>query len=653
MKRIHAAAGMVNQTPLDWAGNSERLRSAIAEARARGVQLLCLPELAVTGYGCEDAFLSPGVAARAMDELLDLAHETEGMVAAVGLPVFHRGALFNCAAVLCDGELVGFVAKQNLAGDGLHYEPRWFKAWPNDVADEIEVEGGRYPFGDWLFDVGGVRLGFEIGEDAWVADRPGPDLARRGVDIILNPSGSHFAFGKQEVRERFVVEGSRAFACSYVYTNLIGNDAGRVIYDGGAMLASGGRLLAEGPRFSFRDFELVDAVIDVGHTRMLQTRSAAHRVILGDREEAVAELGFEWDPGAGATPVARGRKMDKPEEFARAVALGLFDYLRKSRSRGYVISLSGGADSSSAACLVRIAIDLALAELGADGVREKLGHLDLPDGVDGWAGALLTCVYQATRNSSDTTREAARAVAEGVGATFLEWDIDALVEGYKATVGAALGREWSWEGDDLTLQNIQARARGPGVWMVANAEGKLLLATSNRSEAAVGYTTMDGDTCGGLSPVGGIDKAFLRDWLRWLEAVDADWVAAVPALAKVNAQQPTAELRPGGEGQTDEGDLMPFPVLDAIERMAIRDKRLPGEVLLLLGEAFPERELAQLRVWVVKFFRLWSRNQWKRERYAPSFHLDDENLDPKTWCRFPILSGGFAEELAELEGEAR
>ena len=122
----------------------------------------------------------------------------------------------------------------------------------------------------------------------------------------------------------------------------------------------------------------------------------------------------------------------------------------------------------------------------------------------------------------------------------------------------------------------------------------------------------------------------------------------IPALAAVNQMQPTAELRPPSAGQTDEDDLMPYRVLDAIERAAIRDKQPPLEVFRTVRPQFPQYTVAQLQLWVERFFRLWCRNQWKRERYAPSFHLDDENLDPKTWCRFPILSGGFERELREL-----
>jgi NAD+ synthase (glutamine-hydrolysing) len=190
------------------------------------------------------------------------------------------------------------------------------------------------------------------------------------------------------------------------------------------------------------------------------------------------------------------------------------------------------------------------------------------------------------------------------------------------------------------------------VWLLANLRGALLLSTSNRSEAAVGYATMDGDTCGGLSPIAGIDKAFLRRWLVWMEQHGPDSCGPLPALSKVNQQAPTAELRPPSAGQTDEDDLMPYDVLDEIERAAIRDKLTPVEVLQRIEAHRGPYTREQLVLWIGRFFRLWCRNQWKRERYAPSFHLDDENLDPKTWCRFPILSGGFERELAALRAYA-
>jgi len=159
---------------------------------------------------------------------------------------------------------------------------------------------------------------------------------------------------------------------------------------------------------------------------------------------------------------------------------------------------------------------------------------------------------------------------------------------------------------------------------------------------------MDGDTSGGLAPIAGIDKAFLRQWLDWMYRQGPQDIGNLPALKLIIEQAPTAELRPHSAAQTDEADLMPYDLLDAVERAAIRDKHGPIDVYRLMRTQFPQYDASQLGTWVERFFRLWARNQWKRERYAPSFHLDDENLDPKTWCRFPILSGGYEQELAEL-----
>ncbi|MEQ8785180.1 MAG: NAD(+) synthase [Pirellulaceae bacterium] len=656
MNLIKTAAGVLNQTPLDWNGNKRRILEAVERARAADVSILCLPELCITGYGCEDAFHSPGVARTAMELLGEIAPQTRGMIVTLGLPLMHRGGLFNTCALVVDGRILGLVGKQNLAGDGIHYEPRWFKPWPENVRNVVKIGDEKIPVGDLLFEVGGVRMGFEICEDAWAAERPGAELARRGVDLIFNPSASHFAFGKHEIRKRFVIEGSRAFAVSYLYANLVGNEAGRAIYDGDAMIASGGKFTALGPRFTFADVHLTVATIDIDATRMSRARVDSYEPLLVDEVEGVASCDFEFPvvdtEAIGAEPPAwESGEFVKEEEFSRAVSLGLFDYMRKSRSRGFVVSLSGGADSAATAVLCKTALQMAWGELGRAAMQEKLlylGESSAASSVEELAAQLLSCVYQATRNSGEVTRNAASSLATALGADYLEFDVDAIVESYKSLVAGALGRELTWETDDIALQNIQARARAPGVWMLANVRGALLLATSNRSEAAVGYTTMDGDTCGGLSPIAGIDKAFLRRWLRWMQSHGPQGVGPLPELEAVTAQEPTAELRPAAEMQTDEGDLMPYDLLDAVERAAIRDKLTPIEVYRRLSPQFGHYATEQLVGWIERFFRLWCRNQWKRERYAPSFHLDDENLDPKTWCRFPILSGGFQRELHEL-----
>ena len=664
MKLIKVAVACVNQTPFAWESNFAHLRMAIEHARAEGASVLCLPELAITGYGCEDAFFMDGLQDIAFAQLEALAPLTRGMVVTVGLPVYHEKALYNAAALLADGKIVGFAAKQFLAADGIHYEPRWFKPWPAgeiDVLERTDEDGSirRYPIGDLVFDIGDVRIGFEICEDAWVANRPGTDLALRGVDILCNPSASHFAFGKFAVRQRFVVEGSRAFGVAYLYSNLLGNEAGRVVYDGGGLIASGGELVARGRRFSFQDVELATAVVDIDGNRREQARRGSHRP-RHDAERQVIEHPFVWPARKPEAAIAQPRSWEdrhslREEEFARCVALGLWDYLRKSRAQGYVVSLSGGADSAACTVLVALAVQLAFVELGAGGVRQHLPWcrrlidvLDRGGGATAAVGALLTCAYQPTENSGKVTRIAAETVAKAVGAEFHVIDVDPMFKGYIATIEKTIGRPLTWDKDDVALQNIQARVRSPSIWMLANLRGAVLITTSNRSEAAVGYATMDGDTSGGLAPLGGIDKTFLRAWLRWMETKGIVGLEPVPALGVINSQQPTAELRPPAQSQTDEADLMPYDLLEAVEDAAIRDKHTPVEVLQQLLPRYPDQTPAQLATWIERFFRLWCQNQWKRERIAPSFHLDDRNVDPRSWCRFPILSGGFERELAEM-----
>jgi NAD+ synthase (glutamine-hydrolysing) len=655
MKLIRVAAATLNQVPLDWNGNLRRIRGAIDQARRAKVGLLCLPELCITGYGCEDAFLSPGTQGMALEVLLELVPHTQGIAVCFGLPMVWHKAVYNACCLVANGTILGFVAKRALAGDGIHYEPRWFKPWKEGARTHWRVGKHAVPAGDLVFELGGVRIGFEICEDAWTAERAGASLSPSAVDVILNPSASHFAFGKHQVRRRLVIEGARSFGVTYVYSNLLGNEAGRVIYDGDALIAAERGLLASAKRFSFEESTLATAVVDVELSRTRHSWQSSYRPNVEPVDGATIVSEFAW-PSAEVKELSRAAglpsdSMTKFEEFTRSMALGLFDYLRKSRSKGFVVSLSGGADSAAIACLVHLMVRLSRLELGSAGVKQRLDFIDGLDtnGTDEqWTHRLLTTAYQSTKHSSEVTRNAARAVAERIGARHLELDVDALVDGYQRAVSAALGQELDWARDDLALQNIQARTRAPSVWLIANLQGALLLATSNRSEAAVGYATMDGDTAGGLSPIAGIDKVFIRRWLSWLEQEGLAGIGPLPELRAVTVQAPTAELRPHASGQTDEADLMPYDVLDVIERASIADKRSARDVFELLEAQFTQYSRSQLFTWLERFYALFCRNQWKRERYAPSFHLDDANLDPKTWCRFPILSGGFARELAEL-----
>jgi NAD+ synthase (glutamine-hydrolysing) len=610
MAAIKIAGATVNQTPLDWKGNLDRILNAITEAKSQQVELLCFPELAITGYGSEDLFLSYWYPQKAVAQLSILAPLCTDITVAVGLPVRIRDKVYNVVAVIENAELKGFVAKQFLAIDGIHYEFRWFTPWEANRVIDLEVNGQMIPFGDLTFSHKGIRYGFEICEDAWRAEnRPGYRLKDRKVDLIFNPSASHFAMGKTLARKELIEKSSDILDCFYCYVNLLGNEAGRMIFDGEILLSKSGQLISRNQLLSFQDFQVIPFFLE-------------------DKKQVVAPIqGKEW-------------------EFVQASALALFDYLRKSKSKGFVLSLSGGADSSTIAVLVAEMVKRGMGELGLGKFVEKLGiqfssktenpEMEL-------VGELLTTAYQGTINSSEDTFNSAKTLAESLGAKFYSWTIDEEVDSYTKKIETAIGRKLTWEQDDITLQNIQARTRSPIIWMLANLNNALLLSTSNRSEGDVGYTTMDGDTSGSIAPIAGVDKHFIRQWLIWAEST-----LDRPGLAAVNSLSPSAELRPLERTQTDEKDLMPYSVIVEIERLAIRDRRSPVDVFLLLKDELGLED-AILKEYIKKFFRLWSRNQWKRERLAPAFHLDEFNIDPKTWYRFPILSGGFAEELIQLD----
>lgn len=637
---MRIAGAALNQIPIDWEHNLRNIRISIELAKENGVELLCLPELCLTGYGCEDLFLSDWMPEAALQQLQQVRPWTHGICVVVGLPVRLNHRTYNTAAVLRDGQILGFAAKQFLANDGVHYETRFFAPWVAGQTTTAACGEEKFPLGDLIFEHKGVRFGFEICEDAWRPDDVRPAARLKGkVNLIVNPSASHFAMSKTDVRYQLVMKASRTFNCTYLYANLLGNESGRIIFDGEVLVARNGHLLLRNQLLSFKEV---------------------------DMEYTDVDFATELEPAAEIVPLPAP---DEYLELNQAMSLGLFDYMRKARSRGFVLSLSGGADSCFCAVGVAEMVRLGVQELGVEEFRRRSGCFPetktrvQQEGAGGKAAQvvesatpapalttnqqlvqqLLTCAYQGTVNSSDDTFNSAKELADSIGARFHHWDIDSEVTGYVGKIQGALGRELTWQTDDLALQNIQARVRAPAIWMLANVLNCLLITTSNRSEASVGYCTMDGDTAGSISPIAGVDKDFVKKWLRW-----AQTELGYQALSHVNALQPTAELRPLEDKQTDERDLMPYALLNRIERLAFYDRLSPKQVLAMLEGETTEFAVEQLKTYVRRFYSLWSRNQWKRERYAPSFHLDDYNVDPRSWLRFPILSGGFAAELAAL-----
>lgn len=682
----------LRQLPFDFAGNRQRILNAIERAMAARVNVLLLPELALTGYGCEDNFTFQEFNALAESSLRAVIAQTAAlaktrsetsnhMLVALGMPLmFPGGQVFNATAVLSAQGLHGFACKQFLAKNGLHYEPRWFEAWPRGKVSRHPTFD--VPMGDIVIDAFGLRIGFETCEDSWISNRPGRDLYQRNVDVILNPSASHFAVGKNATRQQFIREGSRAFGVAYAYANLGGTENGTSIFDAGCLIASEGEVVSEGERLHVGTVLINHALVNISANRVNRINSS-ESISNDDRDVVAVPLNVAID--SGSIDIDRLHKEAEVDnhllpafwhdlhdqdidysEICYAIGGGLWDWMTRTKTNGFVVSLSGGADSGLVASLVFLSNFLALEQLGEQAYLDALppalasGLTPCRPGQDKlhWLRKevmpkVLWCLYQGTDNSSSTTLNAARNLAEEVGGTFHNWNVEPLVKQYQQLVNNLYpDRPLSWDSDDITLQNIQARTRSPGVWMVANRENKLLIATSNLSESALGYATMDGDTSGVISAVSGISKSTIRKLLQWLETegLPVRWDDSVQRFALselkwINQQQPTAELRP--EEQTDEEDLMPYDICDFIMDCYLVKQMWPKSILVELRmRGFADRyPLDILAGFVERWFRLFCRNPWKRYGIRAGFHIEQISLDPKTFHRFPLLNSGFEEPL--------
>ena len=323
-------------------------------------------------------------------------------------------------------------------------------------------------------------------------------------------------------------------------------------------------------------------------------------------------------------------------ELELALALGLREYTKKCGIRSVALALSGGRDSAMCALLI-----------------DRMMHYDHPEFSREerrmYAKKAFVTAYMGTDNSGSATRNAARALAEEIGATHYDGAIQSAVDTHLEIMKQMSGVALSWDNQehDIPLQNVQARLRGSLIWMVANIHHALLISTSNKSEAAVGYTTMDGDTSGGLSPIADVPKSLVKLWLLW-----ADRFHDYKSLSLVIATPSTAELRPQEEEQTDEDDLMPFFILDQLMHQFVQFGREPLELFQVLWPSLQKHYANQpmkFYAHIEKFVRLICFAQWKRERFAISFRVTAFDLDPKTGYRFPPVQAPFREELAELK----
>ena len=655
--------------------NLQRINQAVQQALEQGKNALFCSELCVSGMECNDLFFSSAFIAKVQEQVKEFQSSLPlDFVVGLGMPkimtasCFANEEAFNAAIAYDDEE-----QKEQAALYGLENGPL-ASAYVLLTRDEVvftapsklKLEHSRLDYSVRYFYQAYEFPGFDLvhGYVAQVGEQKiliafgdsqlfiSPDLQdyiaqhHEEFAFIVVPE----AYGYEvELPQRYEQE-ALALAATYnlplIRVNNLGCEGGSTIYDGQCIFIKDNEVIARNPLFSFRPYEIVTAKSGV--------------------EPALAEY----------------------DEMLKAVALGMYDWMKKTHSKGFALSLSGGADSALCATVVALSQIHALRHLGAQEYVQELKELNIKfdydafleevislGGMGPYSSAtsnllmekmievlkkyvmpqLLVCAYQGSDYSGQVTRVAATKMSECLGATFYEWSISNVVSDYLSNINKALGYELSWSSDDIALQNIQARSRLPGIWLLANHKGFLLIATSNLSEAAVGYCTMDGDTAGGLSPIAGIGKSTI---LKMNRAIMHDGIGLdgfeqrfkVPAMSYIVAQAPTAELRPGGE-QTDEKDLMPYPLLDTIRRLFAQEDMLPDQIehALITGKEDDFKSVTidlglsdeDIKRSVKRFFNLFQRNQWKRERFATAFHIEKDDSSPKGYLRLPVLSASL------------
>jgi NAD+ synthase (glutamine-hydrolysing) len=528
---LRIALAQVDVTVGDLAANRSRIAAACAEAAQARADLVLAPELAISGYPPEDLVLRTGFLAACRREVEALAGEIE-VPLLVGTPWLDGDRVRNAAALLAGGRVVARYAKQELPNYGVFDEQRTFAP-------------GAEPL---VLDIGGVHCATTICEDIWLPDGPGHRAARGGVPVILNLSSSPYHLGKGAEREQMLATRARDDLVFVVYCNLVGGQD-ELLFDGASVvIAPDGRVLARGAAFA-EDLLVVD--LDVGEAVAARLRDTRPR---RDLEPLHADVVLPSAAGGGRAPLA-SEPAEPPasveDELWAALCVGLRDYVVKNGFRRVLIGLSGGIDSALVAALA----------------ADALG----PERVE--------CVSLPTRFNVDETRSDARLVAEQLGVAFRELAIEELRTAFGERLEGTSG---------LAAENLQARIRGVVLMTLSNQHGWLVLTTSNKSETAVGYATLYGDTAGGFAPLRDVPKTMVFRLARHLNAVAGR--ERIPS--SIIARPPTAELR---EAQKDSDSLPPYEVLDPIlEAYVERELSIAEIVELGLGDAETVRRVARL-----------------------------------------------------------
>ena len=528
---LRVAICQVNPTVGDLEANVALAGAALAQAEAAGADVAVLPELAITGYTPEDLVLRPGFVAASRAALDRFASQTGACAAVVGfvdgggesrrrMPdvagVESFSEAYNAVAVCARGGVRGVYRKRHL---------------PNyDVFDELRhFRPGRAE--PPLFEIGGALVGVTVCEDAWVPDGPVTDLARAGAQLVLTVNGSPFRAGKQAAREQVIGQRAAEAGVPVVCVNLVGGQD-ELVFDGGSfVIGADGVLAARCVSFS----ESVD-VFDVDLPARQHMPRAAHRIpVIPVTSASVPASGR----GRRAAPLAAPMEINA-QRWA-ALVLATRDYVHKSGFSDVCVGLSGGVDSSLTAAVA----------------------------VDALGAAHVHGVLMPSRNSSEHSVTDAEKLAANLG-------IDARIVGIEpghAALAEMLepGLGGGLDPGGITDQNLQARIRGLTLMALANEHGWLVLTTGNKSELAVGYSTLYGDTAGAFAVISDLWKLDVYELCRWRNQQAGGELIPPTVLVKA----PSAELAPG---QRDDHSLPPYEVLDPILRLYVEELRSVAEI---------------------------------------------------------------------------
>ena len=615
---IKVAAGTPKIRVADCDHNAGQIIALIKEAAARGVKVLALPELCVTGYTCGDLFLQDALldgAERALGRILEETKEPD-LLAAVGIPVRYEHKLYNCAAIIHRGRILGLVPKLYLPNYSEFYERRWFMPG-GGVHDYVEIAGQTAAINSkQIFSCGcvpGLTVGVEVCEDLWAPDPPSVDLAGAGATLILNLSASDEVAGKAEYRRQLVSNQSARLHCAYVYADAgEGESTTDMVFAGHDLVAENGVILAE-KRF---ETGLTVSEIDVDRLAYERRRNTTFASKKAPEDHWYSKFELEMGETTLTRPVSPapfipedpGHRAERCEEILKIAALGLKKRLEHTNAACAVVGLSGGLDSTLAILITAMAFDM----LG----RDRKGIL-----------AVTMPCFGTTRR----TRSNAELLAVELGTEFLEVNIGKAVEQHFADIGQSM------DDHSVTFENGQARERTQVLMDLANQRGGLVIGTGDLSELALGWATYNGDHMS----MYGVNASIPKTLVRHLVAYEADRLGgrAGEVLRDILDTPVSPELLPPKDGeiaQKTEDLVGPYELHDFFLYYAIRWGFPPRKVFRLAGYALGDRyDRETLLKWLKNFYRRFFAQQFKRSCLPDGPKVGSVTLSPRGDWRMP------------------